>query len=613
MDSSKEQEIEARLAKIEYAIASLQRSVDGLAGERRSASPGQQSQPADPLRAERARTPQPRAAELSLPEWLSARTPEWWLSRLGAGFVLLAMLILYRYAVDKGWITPPIRVLAGVLVGALLVWGGHHTERPSEAKVPDLGMRELLYGAGLGVWFVTVYAASVWYQMISSPSARLLYFGMGLVSTWIALEDRREIFAVLAIATGFATPFILPPPYTSLPEISLYLGAISGVGLIIYLMRGWPAIVWLTFAAFWFSITVTVYDSGVISPLAVGSIWLSIVFVVAGAAFTRAPALRRRLLALGSDRYIPAPVTTATWKLMDALDSFSQVVGGGKSTSDSHTVWVLTILSPMLSIALLKDVWPSVPTELWGVVLVGLGWGAHALARKGMADEELQHVSFTAAAVWTLAGVLQIVPEPERLAVAALHAMFILAFWRQRLVGPRTVAKITILLALVVVFGRELALASYGLLRWRWVMSELIALAACAVITQKLFSDPKEKLQGAVLGTAAYLTSLLVIANILQQIWPPLITASFAALGAALLIMSRRRDGERLMRQLGGVTMVLVVGRLLLVDLATVGTIWRVLLFLVCGGVFLYTGYRLQPVPGARYPVPEKGEHSADS
>ena len=116
MDSSKEQEIEARLSKIENAIASLQRSVDGLAGERRYASPGQQSQSADPLRAERMRTPQPRAAEPKVPEWLSSRSPEWWLSRLGAAFVVLAVLILYGYAVDKGWITPPIRVLAGILV-----------------------------------------------------------------------------------------------------------------------------------------------------------------------------------------------------------------------------------------------------------------------------------------------------------------------------------------------------------------------------------------------------------------------------------------------------------------------------------------------------------------
>ncbi|MEO8908813.1 MAG: DUF2339 domain-containing protein [Gemmatimonadaceae bacterium] len=584
MDSLKEQEIDARLAKIEHAIASLQRSVDGMA---RGAGNS-------------ARIPTPRLSPREdpspgLPQWLSSRTPEWWLSRLGAAFVVLAVLILYGYAVDKGWITPPIRVLAGALVGGLLVWAGHHTERPEQAKVPDLAMRELLYGTGLAVWYVTVYAASVSYQMISSPAARLLYFGLGLVATWIALEDRREIFAFLAVATGFATPFILPAPYTSLPELSLYLGAIAGVGLIIYLMRGWPAIIWLTFVSFWFAIGVTIYDRGIVDSTAVGSLSMTFLFLISGAAFTRVASLRRRLLALGSDRYIPAPVTPATWKLMDGLDSVSQMLGGGKSASDSHTVWVLTMLSPILAITMLADIWPSVPTQLWGVVLVGLGWGAYALAKKGMADEELRHVAFTSAALWTLLGVVRIVPEPERLAAAALHATFILVWWRERIVGPRTVAKGTILVGLAVILGEELgAAANHGLLRWRWVMSELVALGATAVVVQRLIGDPKEKIQGVVLGTAAYLTSLLVIANILEPIWPPLVTASFAALGAWLLILSRQRD-QRLLRQLGGVTMVLVVGRLLLVDLATVETIWRVLLFLVCGGVFLYTGYRLQP------------------
>jgi hypothetical protein len=288
---------------------------------------------------------------------------------------------------------------------------------------------------------------------------------------------------------------------------------------------------------------------------------------------------------------------------MDILDSFSQLVGGGKSASDSHTVWVITILSPILTLALLGDVWPTVPVELWGVALLGLGWGAYVLARRGIPDEELQHVAFTAAAVWTLLGAVRIIPEPERLAFAALHATFILVLWRQRLVGPRTIAKVTIVVALLVVLGRELSSETYGLLHWRWVISELIALGASAVIARKLIAEPTEKTQGAILGAGAYLTSLLVIANLLQPIWPPLVTATFAALGASLLILSRRGSGQRLVRQLGGVTMVLVVGRLLLVDLATVETIWRVLLFLVCGVVFLYTGYRLQP---ARVSQPEE-------
>jgi uncharacterized membrane protein len=82
---------------------------------------------------------------------------------------------------------------------------------------------------------------------------------------------------------------------------------------------------------------------------------------------------------------------------------------------------------------------------------------------------------------------------------------------------------------------------------------------------------------------------------VLEPVWAPLVTASYALIGAGLLILSRRKGGHALLRYLGAATMLIVVGRLLFVDLSSVETIWRVLLFLVCGAVFLYTGYRMQP------------------
>jgi uncharacterized membrane protein len=100
-----------------------------------------------------------------------------------------------------------------------------------------------------------------------------------------------------------------------------------------------------------------------------------------------------------------------------------------------------------------------------------------------------------------------------------------------------------------------------------------------------------------VVGGLTYLGSLLVIIDILEPVWPPLVTATYAAFAAALLLVSRRRGGDRLLRQLGGVTIVIVVARLLLIDMASVDTIWRVLLFMACGAVFLFAGYRLRLTP----------------
>ena len=99
----------------------------------------------------------------------------------------------------------------------------------------------------------------------------------------------------------------------------------------------------------------------------------------------------------------------------------------------------------------------------------------------------------------------------------------------------------------------------------------------------------------SVLGIAAYFTGVLIMWRALEPVWPPLVTTSYAVLGAVLLVLSRRPGSNPLLRHLGGATMLVVVGRLLLVDLSSVETIWRVLLFLLCGALFLYTGYRMQP------------------
>jgi len=165
---------------------------------------------------------------------------------------------------------------------------------------------------------------------------------------------------------------------------------------------------------------------------------------------------------------------------------------------------------------------------------------------------------------------------------------------KRQFAGPRTVAKLAIALVLMAIAGYEMSSANTGLVHLRWVVSDLVTLIAAAFIARQLIAHPAEEKQGMVLGVASSLTALIVIWSALDPIWAPLVTTSYAILGAVLLILSRREGARPLLKYLGGVTMLIVVGRLLLVDLSSVETIWRVLLFLVCGAVFLYTGYRMQ-------------------
>lgn len=600
MDSSRESEFDRRLARIEAAIIDVQRSIDALLAERKLAYPSSRASsfPNPPL-VPRLRENMSDEINEGLSSWFAARSPEWWLSRVGIGFLILGILLLYGYAIDQGWITPAIRVFAGVTVGALLFWVATrvraHTEPAGRA---DLGFRELLLGGALAIWYVTAYAAAVWYQLIPIPVARLVFFLLGIVSTWIALQERREIFAFVAVATGFATPFILPAPVQSMTELSLYLGAVAAIGLIIYLLRGWQSIVWITFLAFWVSVSTQAYLHGTTSPAALGSVALSILLCAAGVAFTRGPLLRRQLVALGSPRYTPTPVTSDVKRLMEAMDSLSEALGGGKSAPDSLIVWVLMLVSAVLAIGFLGQIWPQLPDEISGVVFVLLGVGALALSRRGLQpDAEIAHVALTAAVFWTVIGVGRLAPTPESLPASALVAALVINSVTRQFAGPRALAQLTIGLALLTISGHELSFADSGLVHLQWVVSEIVTLGVAAFIARQLIAETPNEKQGIVLTAASYLTALIVVWRVLNPVWAPLVTTSYAILGAVLLILSRREGAHSLTRYLGGATMLIVVGRLLLVDFSSLETIWRVLLFLVCGAVFLYTGYRMQPRP----------------
>jgi len=69
-----------------------------------------------------------------------------------------------------------------------------------------------------------------------------------------------------------------------------------------------------------------------------------------------------------------------------------------------------------------------------------------------------------------------------------------------------------------------------------------------------------------------------------------MVTVAWGLYGIAMLVVGLRRDFYRL-RLVGLITLLLVVGKLFLVDLARIETIWRILLFLSFGGVFLVLSY----------------------
>ena len=117
-------------------------------------------------------------------------------------------------------------------------------------------------------------------------------------------------------------------------------------------------------------------------------------------------------------------------------------------------------------------------------------------------------------------------------------------------------------------------------------LADLGAIAGAALACRML---DREKVYYYLIGHAA------VLALMWREFVPlsgghAYVSFLWAAYGIALLVIGLR-SSRQAMWQTGAATLLLLVGKLFVVDLASLDAIWRILLFMVVGGGFLALGY----------------------
>lgn len=214
--------------------------------------------------------------------------------------------------------------------------------------------------------------------------------------------------------------------------------------------------------------------------------------------------LRRKLLKVGSPRYTSPPVTERSKGFVEAMDSLSAALGGGKTAPDSVILWVLMLVSAALAITLLGAIWPRVPDKIWGAAFLWLGLGAFAYSRRrAQADAEISHVALTAGVLWTLIGVGRVLSTPENIPACAVVAALVINFAPRQFAGPRTLAKLYIVLGLSIIAAHELSLIDTGFDHFRWIVSDIVTLGAAAFIAWRLIADGAERCRGWFLARRA--------------------------------------------------------------------------------------------------------------
>lgn len=147
---------------------------------------------------------------------------------VGVLALVAAVGFLLKHAFDQGWISPAVRVLAGLLIG---LGAAGYGERVQRRGLHRFGAA--LVGAGAAIAYLAVWAAAGPYAFVSSGigiMALAVISGLVLASAWRSDEP---YLAAMAATGAFLAPFILGDLAGSADLLLGYAGLVSvAVGLV---------------------------------------------------------------------------------------------------------------------------------------------------------------------------------------------------------------------------------------------------------------------------------------------------------------------------------------------------------------------------------------------
>jgi len=152
---------------------------------------------------------------------------------VGVIAVLLGVGFFLRYAFENNLISQGARVSMGCLFGLILIGVGHYLRK----KYTTYGLS--LIGAGFGVFYLSIYAAYSFYQLIDPFSAFVYLTLLTAISVALSIWYDSKSLIGFSFAGAFIMPFLLPFS-GDVNTLFIYLLIINAGALLVARHKVWP-------------------------------------------------------------------------------------------------------------------------------------------------------------------------------------------------------------------------------------------------------------------------------------------------------------------------------------------------------------------------------------
>ena len=174
------------------------------------------------------------------PNDLEVRIGGRWLQHAGLIVLLLGIAFFLRYAFEREWLSPAVRVSLGIAAGIAMTSGG--VRLASRYRAYGL----LLAGGGIAALYLSFYAALNLYALVGPQLAFTALIAVTVAAAVLADRTDSQAIALMAVCGGFATPFLVGGREDQQVTLFSYIALLIGVTMYLAHRRRWR---WLNVAS----------------------------------------------------------------------------------------------------------------------------------------------------------------------------------------------------------------------------------------------------------------------------------------------------------------------------------------------------------------------------
>lgn len=155
------------------------------------------------------------------------------ISKIGIAILVLGIGFFVKYAIDKDWIGATGRVAIGIAAGAILISLAHRLRNTYQT------FSSILAGGGLATFYFTIMIAFQQFHLFSQTVSFIIMIVITTFAVALSLLYDRQELSIIALAGGFASPFLVSNGNNNYIALFTYLIILNSGLLVIAYKKAW--------------------------------------------------------------------------------------------------------------------------------------------------------------------------------------------------------------------------------------------------------------------------------------------------------------------------------------------------------------------------------------